>query len=127
MMQQQVLGVAGVDQLAVVAGQRFDALVGGLDENIRLVAGAAQHPLDPENFVADRVSVAERGENLVDPPQARLPTGPFGRPASTASAGGRFCRRRSNHPGSGSADRGAGSFLSRSNISRYLRSITGQS
>ena len=66
MMEQQVVGMAGVDELAVVARQRLEPAVGGLDEDVRLVAGAAQHALDAEDFVADGVAVAERREHLMD-------------------------------------------------------------
>ena len=119
--------MAEVDQLAIVARLRLEAVIGGLDEDLRLVAGAAQHALDAEHFVADGVAVAERGEHLVDPDHPRLPAGPFGSFARTSCAAGRSWRRRSNQPGSGSALGAAASFFSRSNISRYLRSITGQS
>ena len=53
--------------------------------------------------------------------------GPVGNCASTSCAAGRSWRRRSNHPGSGSIVRPGVSFFSRSNMSMYLRSITGQS
>ena len=75
MMEQQVVGMAGVDQLAVVARQRLEPRVGGLDEDLRLVAGAAQHALDAEHLVADRVAVAERREHLVDG-WSRAPSAP---------------------------------------------------
>ena len=44
MVQQQVVGMAGVDQLAVVARQRLEPAIGGLDEDVRLVAGARGAP-----------------------------------------------------------------------------------
>ena len=66
MVQQQVVGMAGVDELAVVARQRLEPRIGGLDEDVRLVAGRAQHALDAEHFVADGVAVAERREHLMD-------------------------------------------------------------
>ena len=88
MMEQQVVGMAEIDQLAIVARQRLEPVVRGLDEDLRLVAGAPQHALDAEHFVADRVAVAERREDLVDrasrasPDVARRldagPTGSFG-------------------------------------------------
>ena len=126
-MQQQVVRMAEVDQLAVVAGLRLEPVIGRLDEDLRLVSGGAQHALDAQHFVADRVAVPQRGEHLVDPDHPRLPTGPFGSFARTSWAAGRSWRRRSNQPGSGSAAGGAPSFFRRSNISRYFRSITGQS
>ena len=119
--------MAGVDELAVVARQRLEPVVGGLDEDLRLVAGGAQHALDAEHLVADRVAVAERRQHLVDPDHPRLPAGPFGSFARTSWAAGRSWRRRSNQPGSGSAPGAGASFVSRSNMSRYFRSMTGQS
>src|SRR4051794_3560286 len=126
MVEQQVVGMAEVDELAVVARQRLEAMIGGLDEDLGLVAGAAQDALDAEHFVSDRVSVPERREHLVDPDHARRSAagarpsaGPVGSFATTSAAGGRSCLRRSNHPGSGSALFGAACFFSRSNRSRY--------
>jgi hypothetical protein len=37
-----------------------------LREDVRLVAGRPQVPLQGERIVADRVAVGERGEQLVD-------------------------------------------------------------
>ena len=127
MVQQQVVGMAEVHQLAVVARLRLEPVIGRLDEDLRLVSGAAQHALNPQHFVADGVAVPQRREHLVDPDHPRLPAGPFGSFARTSWAAGRSCRRRSNQPGSGSAAGAGASFFSRSNISRYLRSMTGQS
>ena len=95
--------MAGVDQLAVVARQRLEAVVGGLDEDLRLVSGRAQHALDAEHLVADGVAVAERREHLVDRGSRASP----GRSPSAAwrarpRPAGRSWRRRSNQPGSGS-------------------------
>ena len=113
--EQQVVGMARVDELAVVARQRLEAMVGRLDEDVRLVSRRAQHPLDAEHLVADGVAVAERGEHLVDARHARLPlsrapsprpsAGPVGSAASTSTAGGHPSRRRSRQPGSGSIAR----------------------
>src|SRR3954471_8084364 len=110
MVEQQVVRMADVDQLAIIAGLRLEAVVGGLDEDLGLVAGGAQHTLNTEDFVADGVAVAERCEHLVDADHARLrpaasydgTAGPVGSCASTSSAGGMSWRRRSNQPGSGS-------------------------
>src|SRR5688572_29830417 len=159
-MQQQVVAVAGVDELAIITGQRLEPLVSRLDEDIRFVSGAAKDALDAQDFMADRIAVSERGQHLVDAdhavsrrgscfgirdsripdPESRIPdpesrvpawrpstAGPTGSRCSTSSAGGTFWRRRANHPGSASAGRVGGSFFSRSNMSRYFRSITGQS
>ena len=55
-----------------------DARVHQLREDVRLVPGRAQLPLDRQGLVPDRVAVAERGEDLVDP--HALPS--FGPPSS---------------------------------------------
>ena len=125
--QQQVVAAAEVDQLAVVARLRLEPVIRRLDENLRLVAGGAEHALDAEHLVADGVAIAQRGEHLVDPDHPCLPAGPFGSLAMTSSAAGRSWRRRSNQPGSGSVVAAGVSCFSRANISRYFRSITGQS
>ena len=52
--------------------------------------------------------------------------GPDGRFATTSTAAGAVSRRRANHPGNGSMELRADSDISRSNMSKYLRSITGQ-
>src|SRR5256712_712655 len=146
MMQEQVVAIADVDELAIVARQRFQPIVSGLDEDLGLVPGRSQDSLNPEHLVTDRISVSQRREDLVDLDQARLRpcpepvegalgaasaafgvAGPVGSCASTSSAAGRSCRRRSNQPGSGSRTFVGASFFSRSNMSRYLRSMTGQS
>jgi hypothetical protein len=89
MMQQQVVAMAEVDELAIVARQRLEPVVGGLDEDFRFVPRGAQHALDAEHFVADGVAVAECRQHLVDRHQPRLPAGPFGSFARTSSAAGR--------------------------------------
>src|SRR5262245_26407206 len=109
-------------------------MVGGFDEDVRLVAGAAQHALDAEHLVADRVAVAERRQHLMDLHQARLRAswrgapltpraGPLGRLASTSRAGGTFSRRRSARPGSSTVAVGACVWRRRSSMSRYFRSM----
>src|SRR6185436_5277886 len=104
MVQQQVVGMAVVHQLAKVARQRLEARVGGFDEDLGFVAGAAQHPLNAEHLMADRVAVAERREHLVDANHARIRSWAeaFGSRSSTSWAGARSSRRRSLLPGSGS-------------------------
>ena len=64
-------GAIVADHLAVVDGQVLEPRIGGLDEDLRLVAGAAEHALDAEHLVADGVAVAERREHLVDARRAR--------------------------------------------------------
>src|SRR6185436_10909856 len=108
MVQQQVVGTARVDELTIIARQRLEAVVGRLDENLGLVSGAAEHPLNPQHLVADRVAIAERGQYLVDADHERLRAraagplsargwrsrsrtcaGPVGSAATTSPAGGR--------------------------------------
>ena len=76
MVEQEVVAVTGVHELAVVAGQRFEALVGGLDEDIRFVSGAAKDALDAEDLMADRIAVPEGGQNLVNPDHPSTPLAP---------------------------------------------------
>ena len=64
--EEQVVGTARVDQLPIVTRQRFETWIGGLDEDIGLIAGSAQHPLRAKDFVADGIAVAERRKNLVN-------------------------------------------------------------
>ena len=71
MVQQQVVRMADVDELAVVARHRFEPAIGRLDEDLRLVSGRTQHALDAEHLVADRVAVPERREDLMDPDHER--------------------------------------------------------
>jgi hypothetical protein len=66
MVNQDVVGVADIPQLAVVTRQVLDARLCRLDEDIRLVAGAAEDALNAEDFVANRVAIAERGQHLMD-------------------------------------------------------------
>ena len=89
MVQQQVVAMAEVHQLAIVARLGFEPVIRRLDEDLRLVTRAAQHPLDAEHLVADGVAVAQRGEHLVNPDHPRLPAGPFGSFARTSCAAGR--------------------------------------
>src|SRR5438270_13419053 len=120
MMDQQIVGMRSVDELAVVARERLETPVCGLDENLRFVAGPAEHPLSAEHLVADCVSVAEGRQHLVSANHAD-PADPVGSAATTCSAGGRFTVRRPNQRGTASMARVAGSFFSRSHISRYFR------
>ena len=131
-MNEHVGGIDRPDHVPVVDCEVLEPRIGGLDEDVGLVPGAAQHALDAQHFVADGVAVAKRGEHLVDArtgAHERLPAGtaaPDGMPANTSLAGGMSRRRRANHPGSGSmAVAGGPSRFSRSNMSRYFFSITG--
>ena len=66
MMQHQIVRVAEIDQFPVVAGQRLQPVVGGLDEDLRLVALRAQDALNSEGLMPDSVAVAERRQDLVN-------------------------------------------------------------
>jgi hypothetical protein len=71
-MEQQVVRMAEVDELAKVARQRFEPRISGLHENLGVVAGGSQYPLDAEHLVADRVAIPQRGEHLVNSNHAHL-------------------------------------------------------
>jgi hypothetical protein len=58
--------MAGIDELAIVARQRLEPAIGGFDEYLRLVACQPQGPLDPQDFVTDRVAVPKRREHLMN-------------------------------------------------------------
>ena len=65
-MQQQVVGPARVQQVPVVVRKVLGPGIGGLDEDLRVVPGAAEHTPDPEDLVSNGVAVSERGEDLMD-------------------------------------------------------------
>src|SRR5947207_2485851 len=130
--------MADVDELAVVARHRFEAVIGRLDEDFRLISSRAQDALNAKHLVTDRIAVPQCREDLVNPGHRRKPaaTGsraaltaaPLGSFAITSSPGGRVRRRRMNQGGSSGSDVGrAGSLVSRSKTSRYFRSMTGHS
>ena len=60
-----VVGVRGVDQIPIVVGVRLQPRVGGLDEDLGCVAGLAQHGADAKHLVADGVAIAECGQDLM--------------------------------------------------------------
>ena len=66
MVNQDVVGMAGVCQVAIVRGQVFEPGIRGLDEDLRLVSGIAQHALDAQHFVTDGVAVAQGREHLMN-------------------------------------------------------------
>src|SRR5580765_2011985 len=127
MVEQQVVRTARVDQIAVVVGQILEPRVRRLHEDLRVVAGRAQHALDAQHLVADGVAVTERGEHLVDRTDAHGLTAPAGTRPSTSSAAGTVRALRAKKPGSGSTAGAADAPLADNwlNTSRYLRSITG--
>src|SRR5690348_8031282 len=65
-MDEQIVGPARGCEVVVVARERLQPWVGGLDEDVRFVAGLAQHVPDPERLVPDGIAIAERREYLVD-------------------------------------------------------------
>ena len=58
--------MAGVGQVAIVQRQVFEPRIRGLDEDLRLVSGTAQHALDAQHFVTDGVAVAKGREHLMN-------------------------------------------------------------
>ena len=65
-MDEKIVGSDRVFQLAIVARQRLELRVRGLDEDVGRMAGRQQRALDAQHLVADRVAVAQRREDLVD-------------------------------------------------------------
>src|SRR5580693_9314273 len=65
-MEEKVVGMAEVDQIPVVSRQRFEPVIGGFNENLRLISLLSQHPLDAEHLMADRIAVAKCCQHLVD-------------------------------------------------------------
>ena len=76
MMNQQIVGVAAIDELPVVARQRLQPVICRFDEDLRFIAGPTEHPLNGEHLVTDRVAVPERREYLMDADHAHLPACP---------------------------------------------------
>ena len=131
MMNQDVRRVALLDQVAIVPRQVFEARIGRLDEDVGLEAGAAQHALDAEHFVADGVAIAERGEHLMDllllSIQHRSRT--EARPARRWQAGGPCAASRAIPVRAPSRPAGCAACASSSfncaSTSRYFCSMTG--
>ena len=65
-MNENVVRVTLGEQVAIVLGQVFHARVGGLHIDPRVVAGRAEDALYAERFVADRIAIAQRRQNLVE-------------------------------------------------------------
>ena len=131
MMNQEIVGADLVHHVAVVDGEIFQSRVGGLDDDLGPKPGAREAHAEcraPRGRSRHR-SPAWQGPG--GPPDVRVPRVPViaapdhaGRTTPPGRPGRSVRRRRANQPGSGSID-GAGSRFSRSNMSRYLRSITG--
>ena len=117
-MEQQVVGTARVQQIAIVVGQILEPRVGRLDEDLRIVAGRAQDALDAEHLVPDGVAVAERRQHLVDGTKAHRRTAPGGTPASTSAAAGRLRARLREEAGQRRHHRMLGLRLPRQAIER---------
>ena len=66
MMDQNVGGVAGLKQIAIVLRQVLEAVVGRLDEDLGLKPCSSEHALNTQHFVADGVAIAERGKDLMN-------------------------------------------------------------
>src|SRR5215831_15085057 len=126
MVDEQVVRREFPDHVSIVNRQRLESRVRGFDDDLGVETCSPERPLDAQDFVSDGVSVAQRGQNLMDPRATRcrchLSAGPDGALATTSLAGGHCARRLAKKPGSGSIA-GAGSRERRSNMSRYFRSI----
>ena len=64
-MDQDVLRTDAVDHVPVVERERLEPRIGCLDEDLGVESRRAQHALDPEDLMADRIPVAQRGEDLM--------------------------------------------------------------
>ena len=62
---QDVVGLRGVDQIPVVVGERLQPRIGGLDEDLGCVTRRAQHRADTKHLVAYGIAIAERGQYLM--------------------------------------------------------------
>ena len=131
-MDEHVVGADPAHHVAVVGGQVLEAAIGSLDENLGLVAGAVQHALDAEHFVADGVAVAQRREYLVDVTfhaEFLAHDRADGILARISSAGGRFASSAARKTLAGARTshrrRGPEPVSNCSNMSRYFFSITG--
>ena len=64
-MDEDVVGPDVADQVAIVERQILEPGIGGLDENLRLVASPLEHSLDAEHLVPDGISIPERRQHLM--------------------------------------------------------------
>src|SRR5579871_1281970 len=124
MVDEQIVRPDLTHHVPVVDREILQPRVRRLDDDFRFVAGRAERAADADDLVADGVAVTERGENLVDARGHYCTTGPDGAAWRTDAAAGTVRLRRAKKPGSGSSG-GAGVRDSCSNMSRYLRSMTG--
>ncbi len=66
MVDEHVVGRDRADHLAVICRQVLQSAIRRLDEDLRFVARRQQGALNAEDFMADRVTVAQCREHLVD-------------------------------------------------------------
>ena len=128
-MEQQIARTAGVEEIAIVVGQILEPGIGGLDEDFRIVARRAEDALNAQHLVADGIAIAEGRQDLVHrPPERHRRTAPAGTLSRTSVAAGSVRARLAKKPGSGviTGCSAFGSRPRRSNVSRYVRSMTGQ-
>ena len=59
-------GIADLEQIAIVLRQVFETGVRRLDEDVGLESCPFEHPLYAEDFVTNRVTIAERRQNLMN-------------------------------------------------------------
>src|SRR5688500_6693918 len=65
-MDQDVVRVARILQFRIMPGQVLDPRFRGLNKNLRLVTGLAQHALDTKHLVTDGIAIAKRRQHLMD-------------------------------------------------------------
>ena len=65
-MKENVVGMTVHDQITVIFRRRLEARVGGLDVNVRWIAGPSEHALDSERLMTDGVTIAKRRHDLMD-------------------------------------------------------------
>ena len=64
-MDQDVVGMAGLGQFAVVDREILEARIGGLDEDLRLIPRLSQYPLNGDDLVTDGIAIPEGRQHLV--------------------------------------------------------------
>jgi hypothetical protein len=66
MMEKQVVRLAGIHELPVIAREMLEAVIRGLNEDVGFVPRGSQYALNAKSLVTDRVTTPEGGENLVN-------------------------------------------------------------
>src|SRR5262245_50539941 len=59
MVKQQMIGMADINELSVIARQRLETRVCRFDEDVGLISGGSKHALYPKHLVTDSVSVSQ--------------------------------------------------------------------